>query len=97
MFDVHGRVTRKIKCREGWYVGIEHASGIVTRYCHMLVHPYVEVGQAVAVGEVIGIVGTSGNSSGPHLHFEVHDGGHSAGSAIDPVTFMASVGAPLSG
>ena len=81
----------------GWYVDIEHASGIVTRYCHMLVHPYVEVGRAVRVGEVIGIVGTSGNSSGPHLHYEVHRGDHSAASATDPVAFMAAVGAPLSG
>ncbi|GAA0907471.1 M23 family metallopeptidase [Virgisporangium aurantiacum] len=81
----------------GWYVDIEHPGGVVTRYCHMLTHPYVEPGQAVTVGEVIGIVGTSGNSSGPHLHYEVHNGDHAASSATNPVTFMASVNAPLAG
>ncbi|GAA3913830.1 M23 family metallopeptidase [Actinoplanes auranticolor] len=79
----------------GWYVDIDHAGGIVTRYCHLLVQPYVHVGQHVGAGEVIGISGSSGHSSGPHLHFEVHRGDHSAATAIDPVPFMASVGAPL--
>jgi murein DD-endopeptidase MepM/ murein hydrolase activator NlpD len=80
----------------GWYVDIEHAGGVVTRYCHMLVHPYVQLAQSVAVGQVIGVVGTSGNSSGPHLHFEVHLGGdHSAQSASDPIRFMQQVCAPL--
>ncbi|GAA0916546.1 M23 family metallopeptidase [Virgisporangium aurantiacum] len=80
----------------GWYVDILHAGEVVTRYCHMLVHPYVQLGQSVAVGQVIGIVGTSGNSSGPHLHFEVHLGGnHSAESAVDPIRFMQQVCAPL--
>ncbi len=79
----------------GWYVDIEHAAGIVTRYCHMLTHPYVQEGQAVAVGQIIGVVGSSGHSSGPHLHFEVHIGDHSSGTATDPVPFMASVCAPL--
>ena len=79
----------------GWYVDIDHPGGVVTRYCHQLVAPYVHVGQQVAAGDVIGLVGSSGHSSGPHLHFEVHLGDHTAASAVDPVAFMASVGAPL--
>ncbi|MFI7543778.1 M23 family metallopeptidase [Actinoplanes sp. NPDC049599] len=79
----------------GWYVDIDHPGGIVTRYCHQLVRPYVHVGQHVNAGDVIGISGSSGHSSGPHLHFEVHLGDHSAATAINPVRFMASVGAPL--
>ncbi|GAA0924545.1 M23 family metallopeptidase [Virgisporangium aurantiacum] len=80
----------------GWYVDIEHAGGVVTRYCHMLTHPYVQLGQTVAVGDIIGVVGSSGNSSGPHLHYEVHLGGdHSSQSATDPVLFMAQMCAPL--
>jgi len=79
----------------GWYVDIEHAGGIVTRYCHMLTQPFVREGQSVAVGQVIGVVGSTGHSSGPHLHFEVHLGGHSSETAVDPVPFMADHGAPL--
>ncbi len=81
----------------GWYVDIDHAGGIVTRYCHMLTQPSVQQGQTVAVGQIIGVVGTSGNSSGPHLHFEVHLGDHTAATATDPVPFMAAHGAPLGG
>jgi murein DD-endopeptidase MepM/ murein hydrolase activator NlpD len=79
----------------GWYVDLEHADGVVTRYCHMLSHPYVQEGQSVVVGQVIGIVGSSGHSSGPHLHFEVHLGDHSPETATDPVAFMTHICAPL--
>jgi murein DD-endopeptidase MepM/ murein hydrolase activator NlpD len=79
----------------GWYVDIEHPGGVVTRYCHQLVQPRVQVGQQVAAGEVIGISGSSGHSTGPHLHFEVHLGDDTSATAVDPVAFMASVGAPL--
>src|SRR5439155_24447371 len=60
----------------GWYVDIRHAGGIITRYCHMGRQPEVRVGQTVAAGQLIGYVGSSGNSSGPHLHFEVHVNGN---------------------
>jgi murein DD-endopeptidase MepM/ murein hydrolase activator NlpD len=80
----------------GWYAEITHAKNIITRYCHMQVHPYVHEGQTVAAGDVIGEVGTSGHSSGPHLHFEVHlDGDRSDRGAIDPAPFMKEQGAPL--
>ncbi|TNH29832.1 M23 family metallopeptidase [Micromonospora orduensis] len=79
----------------GWYVDINHPGGVITRYCHMLTHPSVIEGQQVTAGDVIGVAGSSGHSSGPHLHFEVHLGDYTSGTAIDPVAFMASVGAPL--
>lgn len=76
----------------GWYVEVRHVSGKTkTRYCHFRKRPDVEVGQTVTAGQKIGEVGSSGNSSGPHLHFEVHVDG----KAIDPETFMISHGAPL--
>jgi Peptidase family M23/FG-GAP-like repeat len=83
----------------GWYIDIAHASGVVTRYCHMVAEPLVNVGDRVETGERLGYVGTSGNSSGPHLHFEVHlvpDRGYASNeNAIDPLPFMSKRGAPL--
>ncbi|MGC4864682.1 M23 family metallopeptidase [Micromonospora sp. DT53] len=80
----------------GWYVDIDHAAGLLTRYCHMDQPPMVTVGQPVAVGQPIGVVGSTGHSSGPHLHYEVHHNGDaSPNGAIDPVPFMAAQNAPL--
>jgi murein DD-endopeptidase MepM/ murein hydrolase activator NlpD len=82
----------------GWFVDILHAGGYVSRYCHLIERPRVVPGQMVEAGQVIGLSGTSGNSSGPHLHFEVHvDGDRSSQGAINPVQFMRERGAPLSG
>ncbi|MEV0721273.1 M23 family metallopeptidase [Micromonospora purpureochromogenes] len=82
----------------GWFVDILHAGGYISRYCHMVEKPLVVPGQEVRAGEIIGRVGSSGNSSGPHLHFEVHrDGDRSSLGAIDPVPFMLQRGAPLNG
>jgi len=80
----------------GWYVDLLHPGGVITRYCHLVSKPFVVVGQDVAAGEVIGQVGSSGNSSGPHLHFETHvDGDRSRAGAVDPEEFMRERGAPL--
>ena len=80
----------------GWYVEVQHANGILTRYCHMVRQPSIAVGQHVAPGQEIGFSGTTGHSSGPHLHFEVHiNSDPSSNGAIDPVAFMQRMGAPL--
>ncbi|GAB7048459.1 M23 family metallopeptidase [Catenuloplanes indicus] len=80
----------------GWYTDIQHAGGIITRYCHMLTRPNVTAGQHVTAGQPIGLMGSSGNSSGPHLHFEIHlNSDRSSQSAVDPVPFMRSVGVEL--
>ncbi|GAB1694668.1 peptidoglycan DD-metalloendopeptidase family protein [Krasilnikovia sp. M28-CT-15] len=81
----------------GWYAEIHHAGDIVTRYCHMVRRPSVKVGQAVTAGQIIGYVGTSGSSSGPHLHFEVHTGAPPAthANAIEPIAFLRSHGLEL--
>ncbi|MBD0322858.1 MAG: M23 family metallopeptidase, partial [Aldersonia sp.] len=81
----------------GWYAEIQHAGSIVTRYCHMVRRPAVSVGQSVAEGQVIGYVGTSGSSSGPHLHFEVHTNAPPAmhSNAVNPIWFMRARGVAL--
>jgi murein DD-endopeptidase MepM/ murein hydrolase activator NlpD len=63
-------------------VTIEHDTGNRTLYWHMKTDSVlVEVGQAVSAGDPLGLVGSSGFSSMPHLHFELQD---SAGGFIDP-------------
>ncbi|NLU80274.1 M23 family metallopeptidase [Micromonospora sp. HNM0581] len=82
----------------GWFIDVLHSQGVITRYCHLKDRPDAAVGDTVHAGDEIGKVGSSGNSSGPHLHFEVHvDGDRSSQGAIDPVPFMRSKGAPLKG
>jgi murein DD-endopeptidase MepM/ murein hydrolase activator NlpD len=81
----------------GWYVDILHSGEVYTRYCHMLRRPDVSEGQQVLAGQVIGVVGSSGHSSGPHLHFEVHLGSRAASSAVDPVEYLRSKGVNLGG
>jgi len=80
----------------GWYVEIRHAGDVVTRYCHLHSRPEVSVGQHVTAGQRIGRVGSSGQSSGPHLHFEVHlPVGQGRRSTTDPVPWIRRHGAPL--
>jgi len=75
--------------RAGWAGGygrmveVDHGGGFATRYGH-LSEIDVVVGQKLAAGDVIGKTGSSGRSTGPHLHYEVrHDG-----EAVDPLRFL---------
>ena len=79
-----GRVS--IAGREGGYgnmVEIEHGNGLATRYGH-LSEIDVRVGQKVRIGEVIGRIGSTGRSTGPHLHYETRVDG----DAVDPQKFL---------
>jgi murein DD-endopeptidase MepM/ murein hydrolase activator NlpD len=69
----------------GLTVDIRHGNGSVTRYAHQS-RLLVRSGQVVAAGQVIGLVGSTGYSTGPHLHFEVRT---SAGP-IDPTLWLPS-------
>ena len=55
----------------GNVVEIDHGNGLMTRYAHMSGFR-ARVGQPVQAGQVIGLIGSTGRSTGPHLHFEVH-------------------------
>jgi len=67
----------------GLYVSIEHGDKIQTRFAHMS-RLNVAEGQRVRKGDVIGYVGSTGRSTGPHLHYEVRIDG----SAVNPVPYM---------
>ncbi|GAA2140052.1 M23 family metallopeptidase [Glycomyces algeriensis] len=80
----------------GWYVNIVHAGDYLTRYCHFQYAPNVKEGDVVQAGQILGYVGSSGRSSGPHLHFETHlNADRSPAGAVNPVDFMNQMGAPL--
>jgi len=67
----------------GLVVMINHGSGVTTLYAHNSVN-LVSVGQRIERGEIIARVGTTGRTTGPHVHFEVHING----TATDPWPFM---------
>jgi murein DD-endopeptidase MepM/ murein hydrolase activator NlpD len=67
----------------GIMVEIDHGNGLTTRYAHMsevLVHE----GQEVAQGAIVGRIGSTGRSTGPHLHYEVRIDGE----PVDPERFL---------
>ena len=67
----------------GEYVVISHGSGNTTLYAHMSSRS-VSVGDVVEQGDVIGITGSTGISSGPHLHFEITENG----VRVDPLQYL---------
>ncbi|MFI6490401.1 peptidoglycan DD-metalloendopeptidase family protein [Streptomyces sp. NPDC050564] len=74
----------------GIEIVVEHPGGDYTRYAH-LTAVTVDQGERVSTGQCIGQSGTSGNSTGPHLHFEVRVTPQQ-GSAVDPVPWLAEHG-----
>jgi murein DD-endopeptidase MepM/ murein hydrolase activator NlpD len=79
-----GRVS--IAGREGGYgnmIEINHGNGLATRYGH-LSEIDVKVGQTVHIGDIIGRIGSTGRSTGPHLHYETRINGE----AVDPQKFL---------
>jgi hypothetical protein len=60
----------------GNYVVLQHPNGMQTGYAHQISRPPVGVGQTVNAGQVIGRVGSTGNSTGNHLHFQMGKGGN---------------------
>lgn len=75
---------------DGWHggagkcVSIQHDNGIVTKYFHLSDASVVKAGQAVRAGDTIGYSGNTGNSSGPHLHFQLEINGNHT----DPLPYI---------
>ena len=67
----------------GRMVEIDHGNGLSTRYGH-LSEIGVKVGDPIKIGQVIGAVGSTGRSTGPHLHYETRIDGE----AVDPQKFL---------
>ena len=76
-------ITAQYNSARGNYIVVNHGNGMQTWYQH-LSSMSVTVGQTVARGQVIGNVGTTGISTGPHLHFEVHVGG----VPVNPLNYL---------
>ena len=67
----------------GNYVAIDHGNGFETRYAHL--HKiYVKKGDYLKLDDIIGEVGNTGRSTGPHLHYEILY----KGQPVDPLPFM---------
>lgn len=70
----------------GRVVDVQHGQGLMTRYAH-LYRVKVKRGQKVDLGDTIGLLGSSGRSSGPHVHYEIRH----LGKAINPRKFLRAV------
>lgn len=90
-----GAAVDGIVTKSGWnkYGGgfetvIQADSGKFYRYFHQVKQPPVSIGTRVSAGDIIGYSGTTGNSTGPHLHFQVDNGGNS--SSVNPEPYITS-------
>jgi murein DD-endopeptidase MepM/ murein hydrolase activator NlpD len=73
----------KLSTGYGWYLVIDHENGYRTLYSHLSAF-HVDYGERVVKGEVIGLVGSTGLSTGPHLHFEIFQNG----VRVNPLNFL---------
>ena len=75
--------TAKYNSGYGRMVEIDHGFGIMTRFAHNA-RVFVEEGDVVKPGQVISTVGMTGQTTGPHLHYEVHVDGQ----PVDPLEYL---------
>ena len=89
-----GTVTKLARLNRsyGHHVMVSHGGGIATLYAHMS-QILTRMGAALSAGQVLGRVGSTGNSTGPHLHLEVRRGG----TQVDPTPYLAGARRPSGG
>lgn len=77
----------------GLYVKLQHTQDVATAYAHMSrLGPGIKPGVSVRQGQVIGFVGSTGMSTGPHLHYEFHRGGKPVNPLAQKFAMRATVG-----
>lgn len=77
----------------GLYVKLQHTQDVATAYAHMSrLGPGIKPGTTVRQGQVIGFVGSTGMSTGPHLHYEFHRGGKPVNPLTQKFSMRATVG-----
>jgi murein DD-endopeptidase MepM/ murein hydrolase activator NlpD len=83
----------KYHARAGNYLVIDARNSVFDlAYMHLAEPASVKVGQNVAAGQLVGLVGDTGNASGCHLHFELWEGAYYGGGApIDPMPYLLSL------
>lgn len=86
-----GTVTKAGDAGDGYGISvvIDHGTGYLTHYAHLSTAK-VSIGDPVDAGDTIGLEGSTGDSTGPHLHFEVHQG--QLWNQIDPAPFLRAHG-----
>lgn len=99
IYAAHDGVIDYIGSAQGfgqWIVIRDSSNGETTVYGHMwdAFKTGLKAGQPVVAGQLIAYVGSNGQSTGPHLHFEVHPHGWKAGSQIDPKPWLAGARNP---
>ncbi|MFV1992008.1 MAG: M23 family metallopeptidase [Acidimicrobiales bacterium] len=76
----------------GNMVVVDHGGGVETRYAHQA-EVAVQAGDEILAGQTLGYVGSTGNSTGPHLHFEMRE----SGDTVDPTPYLAATGMSVKG
>lgn len=85
---VRATATGKV-VKAGWHGGygrlveVDHGNGLTTRYGHLSAIS-VKIGEQIRIGQTLGEVGSTGRSTGPHLHYETRIDGE----AVDPQRFL---------
>jgi murein DD-endopeptidase MepM/ murein hydrolase activator NlpD len=83
-----GRVTIAGRMSDGGVVvQIEHAPDVFSGYGHLQPNLRVRVGESVSAGDVVGSIGLTGRTTGPHLHFEIY----ASGKPVDPLLVLPPV------
>lgn len=92
MWDGIVSLAKALNRSYGHHVKIDHGGGVQTLYAHMS-RIMTSVGKQVKAGQQIGAVGSSGNSTGPHLHLEVRKGG----KQVNPEPYLSGAKLPSGG